>query len=77
MVGTSGADAAGVHYLRTADDVANLKPELIAGRRAVIIGGGYIGLETAAVLAQLGLEVTVKVVIGDPPFGVNSPLGVR
>lgn len=49
----------GVHYLRTADDVANLKSELVAGRRAVIIGGGYIGLEAAAVLTQLGLQVTV------------------
>ncbi|MDO9317154.1 MAG: FAD/NAD(P)-binding oxidoreductase [Gammaproteobacteria bacterium] len=54
-----GDDLEGVHYLRTADDVASLKPELIAGRRAVIIGGGYIGLETAAVLTQLGLEVTI------------------
>ncbi len=54
-----GDDLQGVHYLRTADDVASLKPELIAGRRAVIIGGGYIGLETAAVLTQLGLEVTI------------------
>ncbi|MCE5292037.1 MAG: FAD-dependent oxidoreductase [Nocardiaceae bacterium] len=54
-----GADLAGVHYLRTAADVELIRQAAIAGRRAVIIGGGYIGLETAASLRALGLEVTV------------------
>lgn len=49
----------GVHYLRNIEDVDSIRADLAPGRRAVIIGAGYIGLEAAAVLAQLGLEVTV------------------
>lgn len=56
---TPGADLAGVCYLRTAADVAIIRECTRAGRRAVIVGGGYIGLETAASLRALGLEVTV------------------
>ncbi|OBY31361.1 NAD(P)/FAD-dependent oxidoreductase [Mycolicibacter kumamotonensis] len=56
---TAGADLAGVCYLRTAADVAMIREGTRAGRRAVIVGGGYIGLETAASLRALGLEVTV------------------
>ncbi len=46
-------------YLRTAMDVELLRREMAPGRRAVIIGGGYIGLESAATLREAGLEVTV------------------
>lgn len=49
----------GVHYLRTADDVQAIQRHILAGNRAVIVGGGYIGLEVAAILAKRGLEVTV------------------
>jgi 3-phenylpropionate/trans-cinnamate dioxygenase ferredoxin reductase subunit len=59
LLGTPGADLPGVYYLRTAADVELIREAAIAGRRAVIIGGGYIGLETAASLRTLGLEVTV------------------
>ncbi len=55
----SGAELAGVYYLRTSTDVDRLRPELRAGRRAVIVGGGYIGLEVAATCRDLGLDVTV------------------
>jgi 3-phenylpropionate/trans-cinnamate dioxygenase ferredoxin reductase subunit len=48
-----------VHDLRSLADVEALRDVLVPGRRAVIIGGGYIGLETAAVARQLGVEVTV------------------
>lgn len=48
-----------VHYLRTISDVESMRAELDAGRRMVIVGGGYIGLEVAAVARSLGLEVTV------------------
>lgn len=48
-----------VHYLRTISDVESIRAELDAGRRMVIVGGGYIGLEVAAVARSLGLEVTV------------------
>ena len=55
-----GADLAGVHAVRTRADVDQLMKELDAGaNRAVVIGGGYIGLEAAAVLTKLGVTVTV------------------
>ncbi|MEU0499267.1 FAD-dependent oxidoreductase [Mycobacterium sp. NPDC006124] len=56
---TPGADLDGVYYLRTAADVELIREATSPGRRAVIVGGGYIGLETAASLRALGLEVTV------------------
>ena len=54
-----GADLAGVHYLRSIADVDDIRSELKHYRRTVIIGAGYIGLEVAAVMQQLGLDVTV------------------
>ena len=51
---------AGVHAVRTRTDVDRMIAEIEAGaRRAVVIGGGYIGLEAAAVLTKLGLQVTL------------------
>lgn len=56
----SGADLAGVHSVRTRADVDRMIAELRAGaKRAVVVGGGYIGLEAAAVLRKLGCAVTV------------------
>jgi 3-phenylpropionate/trans-cinnamate dioxygenase ferredoxin reductase subunit len=57
--GLPGEELAGVHYLRTIADVQGIQPEVVAGRRAVIIGGGYIGLETAASLRKQGMAVVV------------------
>lgn len=54
-----GAELPGVHYLRTIDDVERIKTGVVPGAHAVIVGGGYIGLETAAVLRKLGMSVTV------------------
>ncbi len=54
-----GAELAGVYYLRTVADVDRLRTEMKPGRRAVIIGGGYIGLEVASTCREAGLEVTV------------------
>ena len=54
-----GGDLAGVYTVRTLADVDAMKAEFVAGRRLVIVGGGYIGLEAAAVAAKLGLDVTV------------------
>ena len=54
-----GADLAGVHYLRSIDDVEGIRAEMQNKKNAVIIGAGYIGLEVAAVTRKLGLEVTV------------------
>jgi len=54
-----GADLDGVHYLRNIADVDRIRTELKSHKRAVIVGAGYIGLEVAAVLRKLGLDVTV------------------
>jgi 3-phenylpropionate/trans-cinnamate dioxygenase ferredoxin reductase subunit len=54
-----GAEAKGVHYLRAAVHADGMRPVLRPDRRLVVIGGGYIGLEVAAVAAQMGLDVTV------------------
>ena len=54
-----GHDLAGVHTVRTRVDVDRLQAELDGAQHAVVIGGGYIGLEAAAVLAKAGKRVTV------------------
>jgi 3-phenylpropionate/trans-cinnamate dioxygenase ferredoxin reductase component len=54
-----GIAQAGVHVVRRIDDVAQLRPALDASRRVVIIGGGYIGLEVAAVVRGEGRDVVV------------------
>ncbi len=54
-----GADLPGVHYLRDIADVDGLQAVFTAGKRIAIVGGGYIGLEVAAVGAKRGLDVTV------------------
>ncbi|MSP94636.1 MAG: pyridine nucleotide-disulfide oxidoreductase [Alphaproteobacteria bacterium] len=54
-----GAELPGVHYLRGIAEVDGLRPELVAGKRLAVIGGGYIGLEVAAVARKHGLDVTV------------------
>jgi 3-phenylpropionate/trans-cinnamate dioxygenase ferredoxin reductase component len=59
LMAVPGSELAGVYYLRSFADVERLRPELIAGRRCVIVGGGYIGLEVAATCRDLGVEVTV------------------
>jgi 3-phenylpropionate/trans-cinnamate dioxygenase ferredoxin reductase subunit len=55
----SGHDLQGVHTVRTRADVDRMIAELATTTRAVVIGGGYIGLEAAAVLRKLGKQVTV------------------
>ncbi len=55
----SGHDYTGVHAVRTRSDVDRLMTELASTTRVVVIGGGYIGLEAAAVLTKLGKHVTV------------------
>ncbi|BCA61412.1 pyridine nucleotide-disulfide oxidoreductase [Sphingomonas sp. HMP9] len=55
----AGHDLTGVHGVRTRDDVDRMLDELPMVERVVVIGGGYIGLEAAAVLTKLGKHVTV------------------
>ncbi|MDV2477052.1 p-cumate dioxygenase [Rhodococcus zopfii] len=48
-----------VYTVRTADDVAGLRREMVAGRKAVVIGAGFIGAEFAAAAREHGVEVTL------------------
>jgi 3-phenylpropionate/trans-cinnamate dioxygenase ferredoxin reductase component len=54
-----GADSPGIYPLRTLADVDAIHTHCGAGRRAVIVGGGFIGLEAAAVLRKMEMQVTV------------------
>ncbi len=54
-----GGTLDGVYTFRDLRDADTMEPEFRAGRRVLIVGGGYIGLEAAAVAAKKGLEVTI------------------
>ncbi|MFZ5915161.1 MAG: NAD(P)/FAD-dependent oxidoreductase [Pseudomonadota bacterium] len=54
-----GAELPGIFYLRTIADIEAIRPQIRPGVRMVIVGGGYIGLEVAAVMVKRGLDVTV------------------
>lgn len=54
-----GSELPGIFYLRGIADVDAMRPYFAAGARLAIVGGGYIGLEVAAVARKLGLQVTV------------------
>jgi 3-phenylpropionate/trans-cinnamate dioxygenase ferredoxin reductase subunit len=54
-----GADLSGVRYLRSLDDSDHLKSVFRSGAKVVIVGAGWIGLETAAAARVAGAEVTV------------------
>jgi 3-phenylpropionate/trans-cinnamate dioxygenase ferredoxin reductase subunit len=56
---TIGGDLGGVHVVRTLADVDAMADAFTEGARALIVGGGYIGLEAAAVAAKLGVQVTL------------------
>ncbi len=59
-----GADLAGLFYLRTLADAEALRTASEHGKRAVVVGGSYLGLEIAATLTRMGVSVTV--VDGEP-----------
>ncbi|WGL50789.1 FAD-dependent oxidoreductase [Nocardioides sp. BP30] len=54
-----GADLDGIFTLRDIDEAVELAPLLAEGRRVVVVGGGFIGLEVAASARMLGCDVTV------------------
>eukprot|EP00871_Galdieria_phlegrea_P006055 jgi/Galph1/937/GphlegSOOS_G5671.1 len=60
-LGFPGADLKGIHYLRNVEDANSLYEKMIAekGKRAVVVGGGYIGMEVAAALTQNGVSCTM------------------
>jgi 3-phenylpropionate/trans-cinnamate dioxygenase ferredoxin reductase component len=57
-LGIDGAELPGIHYLRTVAECDAIKQEAVAGRRAVVVGMGFIGCEVTASLTQLGVQVT-------------------
>jgi 3-phenylpropionate/trans-cinnamate dioxygenase ferredoxin reductase subunit len=62
-----GADLDGVYYLRNVEDSDRLKIKFAEAKQVVIIGAGWIGLETAAAARAAGLDVTL-LVSGDLPL---------
>ncbi|MFB9721406.1 NAD(P)/FAD-dependent oxidoreductase [Planobispora longispora] len=67
-----GADLEGVHYLRTVADSERLRDALRGGGRVVVVGAGWIGLETAAAAWEHGCEVTV---VEPRPVPLEAALG--
>jgi 3-phenylpropionate/trans-cinnamate dioxygenase ferredoxin reductase subunit len=68
-----GADLDGVLYLRRVGDCEAIKAEFATVKRMAIIGGGWIGLETAAAARAAGVEVTVLEMAKLPLLGVLGP----
>ncbi|MFF5038020.1 NAD(P)/FAD-dependent oxidoreductase [Nocardia salmonicida] len=69
-----GADLDGVHYLRRVGDCESLQAAFAAGPRVVIVGAGWIGLETAAAARAAGCQVTV---VGRSKLPLLSVLGAE
>jgi 3-phenylpropionate/trans-cinnamate dioxygenase ferredoxin reductase subunit len=69
-----GASLDHIYDLRTLADVERIRPNLIDGRKLVIVGAGYIGLEAAAVARQMGLDVTVVEMADRVLARVTSPI---
>ncbi|MEQ8897566.1 MAG: FAD/NAD(P)-binding oxidoreductase [Roseovarius sp.] len=59
LPGSIGGELRGVYVVRDLNDVDTMAPEFEAGKRVLIVGGGYIGLEAAAVASSRGLKVTL------------------
>src|SRR5437764_8722380 len=56
-----GAGLSGVHYLRSLEDSKRIARQAGNSKRAVVIGGGFISMEVASILAQKGIETTMVV----------------
>jgi 3-phenylpropionate/trans-cinnamate dioxygenase ferredoxin reductase subunit len=68
-----GADLEGIHYLHDIADADALRDQLAPGKRLVIVGGGYIGLEVAASAIKKGVQVTVLEAAGRLMQRVTGP----
>ena len=69
----SGSDAEGVHYLRTIDESDKLIDAVAGGRRLVVIGAGWIGLEVGASARETGADVTGVEAAEVPLLGSLGP----
>ncbi|MGH8971343.1 MAG: NAD(P)/FAD-dependent oxidoreductase [Actinomycetes bacterium] len=76
-LGVPGADLDGVRYLRSLDDSDRLRAAFVPGARVVVIGAGWIGLETAAAARAAGCEVTVLERAELPLLNVLGPQVAR
>ncbi len=56
-----GAKLSGIHYLRSLDDSIRIRAHAEGAKRAVVVGGGFIAMEVASVLAQKGIDTTMIV----------------
>ena len=73
-----GLDAAGVHGVHRLADGADIRAAIAAGaKQAVVLGGGYIGLEMAEVLQLRGLAVTVVLADPLPMSQLDDDMGER
>jgi 3-phenylpropionate/trans-cinnamate dioxygenase ferredoxin reductase component len=71
-----GGDLEGIHYLRTIEESDAIREEARAGRKAVVVGAGFIGCEVAASFRQLGVEVEMVEILGAPlERGVGPEIG--
>ena len=68
-----GGDLEGVLYLRTVEDSDAIKAEARPGRKAAVVGAGFIGCEVAASLRKLGVEVEVVEIFETPLVRVVGP----
>jgi 3-phenylpropionate/trans-cinnamate dioxygenase ferredoxin reductase component len=59
LLNVDGGRLEGVHYLRSIEDAAAVRHRLLKTNRLVIIGGGFIGLEVAAVARKMGVQTTI------------------
>ncbi len=59
VLNVPGKDLAGIHYLRSLDDSRRIREHARTAKRAVVIGGSFIGMEVASVLAQKSIAVTM------------------
>jgi len=73
LLDVPGADLSGVHYLRRVEDTDALRDAFATQPRVVVIGGGWIGLETAAAARQAGLEVALVEMAELPLLRVLGP----
>jgi NADPH-dependent 2,4-dienoyl-CoA reductase/sulfur reductase-like enzyme len=70
-----GIDARGVYGVQTLDDGAAVLAAVAGARRAVVVGGGYIGLEMAEAFVERGLEVTVVEASPQPMSTLDPDMG--